>query len=153
MVILTIIVGTIANQMKGERYVLRDVIPPVMIEGIYEMVPPGYISFPSFEDYKKIKNIDKTISRFLERRSEIKKEERLYKCLELIESIVEDCDEMRLGYNIEDTFRVTFPNIIKFIEEVGYEYKDDKLFNVGILFANESKRVRYGYIMIVEKLY
>ena len=154
MAILTIMVGTSANQMKGERYVLHDVIPPIMLEGIYEMVPPGYIIFPSFQDYKKIKkSIDKTISRFLERRGGILKEETLYKCLEIIESIIEVCDKMRLGTSIEHTFNKAFPNVIKFIEEIGYEYKDDKLFNFGILFVNESKRDRYKYIKIVETLY
>ena len=141
-----------AKQTKRERYILHDVIPPIMDEG-YEQIPSGYILFPSYEDYKKIKNIDKTISRFLERRSEIATEEKLYKCLEIIESTVEVCDEMRLDINIEHTFNVPFPNIIKFIEKVDYDYEDNKLKDVGDNIENESKRVKDKYIKIVETLY
>ena len=76
-------VGT-ANQTKGERYILHDVIPPKM-DGEYEQIPSDYISFPSFEDYKKIKRIDKTISRFFKRGSEILFiEKEHYKCLLII---------------------------------------------------------------------
>ena len=50
----------------------------------YELFPAGYISFPSFWDYKKIKNINKIISRFLERRREIYDDDKVLKCLELI---------------------------------------------------------------------
>ena len=80
-------------------------------------------------------------------------EEQLYKCLEILEFTVEVCDKMRLGTNIEFTFNEAFPNIIKFIEKVGYGYEDNKLKDVGDNIENESKRVRDKYIKIVEKLY
>ena len=119
----------------------------------YTPVINGYISFPSHKDYKKIKNINKTISRFLERRGEINKDEKVYKCLELIESLIEDCDVMRLDCNVEYTFNEAFPNRIEFIEKVGYNYDDNELVDVGVLFVNESKRPKEKYIKIVEKLY
>ena len=60
---------------------------------------------------------------------------------------------MRLGTNIEFTFNKAFPNIIKFIEKVGYNYEDNKLKDVGDNIENESKRVKDKYIKIVETLY
>ena len=33
----------------------------------------------------------------------------------IIESLIEDCDVMRLGCNVEYTFNEAFPNIIEFI--------------------------------------
>ena len=86
-----------------------------MLDG-YEVLPAGYISFPSFRDYKKIKNINKIITRFLERRREINDDKAL-KCLELIESLVEDCDVMRLNTDDEDSINEAFPGIIKFIKK------------------------------------
>ena len=60
MIMSTIMVVSSAKQSKSERYILHDVTLPFKVEE-YEEIPAGYISFPSFEDYKKIKNIDKTI--------------------------------------------------------------------------------------------
>ena len=119
----------------------------------YELFPAGYISFPSFWDYKKIKNINKIISKFLERRREIYDDDKVLKCLELIESLIEGCGVMRLGTDDECSFNEAFPAIIEFIEKVGYSYGDKKLVDVGILFVNESKIIREKYIKIVEKLY
>ena len=118
----------------------------------------GYISFPSYKDYKKIKNINKTISRFLERREEINKDVKVYKCLELIQTLIEDCDVMRLGCNVEYTFNEAFPAIIEFIVKVGYNYEDNELVDVGYSdeyddFVNESKIIKEKYIKTVEKLY
>ena len=146
------VVRRTVKQVNCERYVLHDVIPPFKV-GRYEEFPAGYISFPSYEDYRKIKNIDKMISTFLERRRAINKDDKVYKCLELIESLIEDCDVMRLGTNDECSFNEAFPDIIEFIEKVGYNYKDKELVDVGVLFVNEGKRVKEKYIKIVEKLY
>ena len=146
------VVRRTAKQVKCEGYVLHDVIPPFKV-GIYEEFSEGWIKFPSYEDYRKIKNIHKIISRFLERRREINKDEKVYKYLELIESLIEDCDKMRLGTNDERSFNEAFPGIIEFIEKVGYSYKGNELVNVGVLFVNEGKRVKEKYIKIVEKLY
>ena len=121
----------------------------------YEMFPADYISFPSFWDYKKIKNINKIISRFLERRREIYDDDKVLKCLELIESLIEGWDVMRLDSNDEYSFDEAFPAIIEFIEKVGYGYKDGKLYDVGnnILFVDESNMVKEKYSNTVEKLY
>ena len=73
--------------------------------------------------------------------------------MELIESLIEDCDVMRLGCNVEYTFNEAFPNRIEFIEKVGYNYEDNELVDAGVLFVNESKRPKEKYIKIVEKLY
>ena len=135
-------------QKESVRFILDNVTSPIMQDG-YEMFPAGYISFPSFWDYKKIKNINKSISRFLERRREIYDDVKVLKSLELIESHIEDCDVMRLDTNDECSFNEAFPAIIEFIN------KDGKLYDVGnkILFVNESKMVKEKYCNIVEKLY
>ena len=77
--------------------------------------------------------------------------------LELIETLIEDCDLMRFGCNVEYTFNEAFPAIIEFIEKVGYNYEDNELVDVGVgvgvLFVNESKIIKEKYIKIVEKLY
>ena len=119
------------------------------------MFPAGYILFPSFLDYKKIKNINKIISRFLERRREIYDDDKVLKCLELIETLIEDCDVMRFDTNEDYSFNEAFPAIIEFINKVGYGYEDGKLYDVGnnILFVDESNMVKEKYSNIVEKLY
>ena len=143
-------------QKESVRFVLHNVTSPIMQDG-YEMFSAGYISFPSFWDYKKIKNINKIISRFLERRREIydDDDDKVLKCLELIESLIEGCDVVSLDTNDEYSFDEAFPAIIEFIKKVGYDYKYTKLYDVGknILFVDESKMVKEKYCNIVEKLY
>ena len=75
--------------------------------------------------------------------------------MELIESLIEGCDVMSLVNNDEYSFDEAFPAIIEFIKKVGYDYKYNKLHDVGknILFVNESKMAKEKYIKIVEKLY
>ena len=142
---------------KGScRFILRNVTSPIIQDG-YEMLPAGYISFPSFRDYKKIKNINKIISRFLERRREIN-DDKVLKCLELIESLVEDCDVMRLNTDDESSFDEAFPGIMRFIKKVGYGYgrNNNKLFDAGnkiMLDDNESNMAKEKYTIIVEKLF
>ena len=142
-------------QKESVRFVLHNVTSPIMQDG-YELFPAGYISFPSFWDYKKIKNINKIISRFLERRREIYDDDKVLKCLELIESLIEGCDVKRLYTNDECSFNVAFPAIIEFIEKVGYDYNyNNKVYDVGnkVIFVNESNMAKEKYINIVEKLY
>ena len=142
-------------QKESVRFVLHNVTSPIMQDG-YELFPAGYISFPSFWDYKKIKNINKIISRFLERRREIYDNDKVLKCLELIESLIEGCDVMSLVTNDECSFNVAFPAIIVFIEKVGYDYNyNNKVYDVGnkIIFVNEKNMAKEKYINIVEKLY
>ena len=142
-------------QKESVRFVLHNVTSPIMQDG-YELFPAGYISFPSFWDYKKIKNIKKIISRFLERRREIYDDVKVLKCLEFLESLIEDCDVMRLGTDDECSFNEAFPSIIEFIEKVCYDYNyNNKVYDVGnkIIFVNESIMAKEKYINIVEKLY
>ena len=85
--------------------------------------------------------------------------------MELIETLIEDCDVMEFGFNDEVTFNVAFPGIIDYIEkvgcryedgelvDVGFRYEDEELDDVGVLFVNEYKRVKKKNIKIVEKLY
>ena len=131
-------------QKESGRFVLHNVTSPIMQDG-YELFSAGYISFPSFWDYKKIKNINKIISRFLERRREIYDDDKVLKCLELIESLIEGCDVKRLYTNDECSFNVAFPAIIEFIEKVGYDYNyNNKVYDVGnkIIFVNESNMAK-----------
>ena len=142
-------------EKESLRFVLHNVTSPIMQDG-YEMFPAGYISFPSFWDYKKIKNINKIISRFLERRREIYDDDKVLKCLELTESLIKGCDVMRLDSNDEYSFDEAFRAIIGFIEKVGYDYNyNNKVYDVGnkIIFVNESNMAKEKYINIVEKLY
>ena len=96
------------------NFTLNNASPPGIQDG-FEILPAGYITFSSFNDYKKIKNINKTISRFLERRKEIKSDKKVLKCLELIEFLIDGCYEMKYLYNDEYAFESAFPFIIKFI--------------------------------------
>ena len=142
-------------QKESVRFVLHNVTSPIMQDG-YELFPAGYIPFPSFWDYKKIKNINKIISRFLERRREMYDDDKVLKCLELIESLVEGCDVMSLVTNDEYSFDEACPAIIEFIKKVGYGYNyNNLLYDVGnkILFVNESNMAKEKYINMVEKLY
>ena len=142
-------------QKESVRFILDNVTFDIMQDG-YEMFPDGYISFPSFWDYKKIKNINKIISRFLERQREIYDDDKVLKCLELIESLIEGCDVMSLDTNDEYSFDEAFPAVIEFIKKVGYDYNyNNEVFDVGnkIIFVNESNMVKEKYINIVEKLY
>ena len=139
------------------RFILDKVTSPIKHEG-YEVYPMGYISFPSYWCYKKLRNINKIISIFLKRRREINNDDKVLKCLELIESLIDDCPVMKLGTNFEDTFDVAFPAIVKFIEKVGYEYKDNyhKLYDVGTKINfddNESDKAKEKYTILVHKLY
>ena len=137
------------------RFILDKVTSPIKHEG-YEVYPAGYISFPSYWCYKKLRNINKIISIFLKRRREINNDDdddKVLKCLELIESLIDDCPVMKLGTNFE-----AFPAIVKFIEKVGYEYKDNyhKLYDVGTKIKfddNESDKAKEKYIILVHKLY
>ena len=110
-------------QKESYRFVLDNVTSPITQDG-YEMFPTGYILFPSFLDYKKIKTINKTISRFLERRREIYDDDKVLKCLELIESLIEDYDVMSLDTNEDYSFNEAFPSIMEFINKVGYEMEN-----------------------------
>ena len=83
---------------------------------------------------------------------------KVLKCLELIESLIDDCPVIYLGTNFKDTLDVAFPAIIKFIEKVGYGYKDNyhEIYDVGneIIFDdNESGMAKEKYINIVKKLF
>ena len=62
---------------------------------------------------------------------------------------------MRLDTNEDYSFNEAFPAIIEFINKVGYDYKDGKLYDVGnkILFVTESNMAKEKYSNIVEKLY
>ena len=127
-------------QKGSERFILHNDTSPIMQGGGYKLLPVGHIiSFPSFWDFKKIKNFNKTISRFLERRREIYDDVEVLKCLELIESLIEDC-------GVHDTkedysYKVDFPTIIEIINKVGYVYKD------------ESNIVKEKYNNIVQEIY
>ena len=50
-------------QKESVRFVLHNVTSPIMQDG-YELFPAGYISFPSFWDYKKIKILIKLFQDF-----------------------------------------------------------------------------------------
>ena len=69
-------------------FTLENVTPPILCDMGYEMYPAGYLSFPCYGCYKKIKKINKNISIFLKRRREMSNK-KVLKCLELIESLID----------------------------------------------------------------
>ena len=77
-----------------KTFILENITPPDF-RGGKEIKPPGYLVFPSLWHYKKIKNLDKIISHFLKRLTEIKNN-KVFKCLDLIESLLDDCGKMKL---------------------------------------------------------
>ena len=126
-------------QNGSESFFLHNDTSLILQEGVFELKSVGHIiSFPSFWDFKKIKNFNKTISRFLEKRREKYDDVEVLQCLELIESLIEDCDvhDTKEDYS----YKVDFPSIMEIINKVGYVYKD------------ESNIVKEKYNNIVLKL-
>ena len=143
-------------QMQRSTFILENVIPPEFDEGI-EFFPAGYINFYSFLKYKKMKNLDDLIRRFLKRLPEIEDDYKVFKCLNLIENLVDKCGKVLLATSIEETFGKAFPGIVKFIKKVGFDYGGkNKLYNVGIniMFNDKmSGMVKNKYCVILYKLY
>ena len=145
------------SNIMDRSFTLKNITPPAFMDG-YEVLPAGYITFSSYWDYKKIKNINRLITRFLKRLTEINNDDKVLKCLELIESLVDDCNVMRLDTEDEETFNVAFPGIVRFIKKVGFGFgeKNNKLYNAGIniLFDDyTSGKVKDKYIIILHKLF
>ena len=113
---------------------------PIFQGAVYEVQPIGhFISFPSFWDFKKIKNFNKNISRFLERgREKYDDIDENLKCLELIENLIEDFDvhDIKEDYS----YKVDFPSVIEVINKVGFLHKD------------KSNRVKLKHNLITLKL-
>ena len=59
-------------QMQRRTFILENVIPPAFDDNGYEEISAGYIKFSSLRKYKKMKNLDNLIRRFLKRLPEIK---------------------------------------------------------------------------------
>ena len=139
-------------------FLLENITPPVFDEG-YEIVPAGYVIFSSLLEYKKMKNLDNLIRNFLKRLPGIKNDDdKVFKCLDKIESIVDKCGKLILSTNFEETFDVAFPGIVRFIKKVGFGYgeKNNKLYDAGINIRfddNMSGKVKHKYCVILHKLY
>ena len=142
-----------------KTFILENITPPVFKEGT-EIKPPGYILFPFLWQYKKIKNLDRIIRHFYLKRLEEIKNIKVFKCLELIESLIDECGEVNLFTEDERSFVIVFPGIVNFIKMVGFSFghgeKNDKPYDVGINLKfdeNISKEVKYKYCKIIHKLY
>ena len=130
-------------------FTLENITPPVFCEMGYEMFPAGYIVFSSLWKYKKMKNLNRLIRRFLKRLPEIKNDDKVFECLDFIESLVDDCGKVGLNTKDERTFDVVFPGIVKFIKKVGFGYgeKANKLYDAGINIrsdVNISDKVKHN---------
>ena len=142
-----------------KTFILENITPPVFRDG-KEFHPPGYIVFSSLRQYKNIENIDRIVRHFLKRLEELKYNiNKVFKCLELIESLIDDCGKVELVTEDEKTF-IVFSGIVNFIEMVGFSFghgeKNDKPYDVGIdmrFDENISKEVKYKYCNIIHKLY
>ena len=91
---------------------------------------------------------------------EIKNNEKVFKCLDLIESLIDECGEVGLATEDEKTSAIVFSGIVDFIEMVGFTFshgdKTDKPYNVGINMrfdANISEKVKHKYCIIIHKMY
>ena len=85
-------------------------------------------------------------------------DDKVFKCLDKIETLVDKCGKVILSTNFEDTFDVAFPGIVKFIKKVGFGYgeKNNKLYDAGINIRfddNMSGKVKHKYCVILHKLY
>ena len=143
-------------QMQRSTFVFENVTPSEFDEG-FEVFPAGYIKFYSLEKYKKMKNLDNLIRRFLKRLPEMKDDNKVFKCLNLIENLVDICDKVILATNFEETFGEAFPGKVKFIKKVGFGYGErNELYNVGINIMYNDKMsgmVKHKYCVILYKLY
>ena len=88
----------------------------------------------------------------------MKNDDKVFKCLELIESLVDGCGIVRLTTENEETFDVVFPGIVRFIKKVGFGYgeKNNKLYDAGINIKSDvsmSGKVKDKYCIILHKLY
>ena len=142
-----------------KTFILENITPPVFKDG-KEFHPPGYIIFPSLWHYKKLKNLDRITRHFLKRLEEIKNNNKVFKCLDLIESLVDDCGKVGLVTEDEKTFVIVFSGIMNFIKMVGFSFghgeKNDKPYDVGINMKfddNISGKVKHKYCIIIHKLY
>ena len=144
------------NKMQ-RNFILENITPPVFMDG-YGFLPAGYIVFSSLWQYNKMKNLDRLIRYFLKRLPEIKNNDKVFECLDLIESLVDDCGEVRLDTKDETTFDAVFPGIVKFIKKVGFGFgeKANKLYDAGINIrsdVNISDKVKHKYCVILHRLY
>ena len=89
---------------------------PQLKNPFYELT---YISFPSFEEFCKIENIEMLFEK-IHKRKNIDKE-RMHKYLKKINKFVEDCEHMEIYSNEESSFDYLFPYITGFLLKVHYE--------------------------------
>ena len=149
-----------SNKMQ-ETFKLENITSPIYTDdgfGEYEIVPAGYITFSSFCQYKKLKNLDRMIKYFLKRLPEIKNNDKVFECLNKIESLIDKCGEVKLDTNFEQTFDVAFPGIVKFIKKVGFGYGEIAkiLYDAGINIrsdVNISDKVKHKYCVILHRLH
>ena len=79
-----------------------------------------YISFPSFEEFCKIANIELLFKKIHERKNI--DEERMRKYLKKINKFVEDCEHMEIYSNEETSFDHLFLYITDFLYNVCYNF-------------------------------
>ena len=108
------------NLMKSERYKVEIL---QLKNPLYELT---YISFPSFEEFCKIANIELLFKKIDERKNI--DEERMRKYLKKINKFVEDCEHMEIHSNEETSFDHLFPYITDLLYHVCYNlaYKYEK---------------------------
>ena len=74
---------------------------------------PSFLTFPSFDDYQKVINIEELMYKLYNKKSIRKDEEKFYKHLKKIENIIKDCVPVKLRTSYEESFHLGFPNITK----------------------------------------
>ena len=108
------------KQTKRNGYTIE--LPERIIndDDCYEEI---YITFPSFDDYQKILNIEELMYKLHIKKSIRKDEEKFYKHLKKIENIIKDCEHMELETNEESSFDKVFTNIVRFLYKSAYGFK------------------------------
>ena len=94
-------VGT-AKKTKHNGYTIEVADGFYLEDGSYHQ--PYYLTFPSFEDYRKVGDIEMEIYELNNKKSIRENEVIFYKYLSKIEKLLKDCDKMDIHDNSEDSF-------------------------------------------------
>ena len=105
--------------MVGTKQTKRNGYTIEVVENFFdeesEVFHPGYITFPSFEDFLSVGDIEELMYKVIDRRCEKKGDKEISKYLKEIEMIIADCEYMDIKTNYEKPFGMTFPSIDEFL--------------------------------------
>ena len=101
---------------------------------------PYYLTFPSFEDYRKLGDIEMEIYE-LNDKSIRENEVIFYKHNSKIEKLLKHCDKVDIHNNSEDLFIYGFPSIVEFYNEGSYlDYEKVRIVEKEFISARVKKK-------------